>query len=149
VERSGDATPQIDREFRAAISSSSGDLEIGRILRQILERGLHRELGFESFEDYVVERLDLSPRTACRLVRLARASEAVATAFRGADHALPPSPSAKSLTRRDGAAPGVVRPEVDFWAPPGSRGSSAWSRGSSGCRSRGRTWIAWQPATRC
>jgi hypothetical protein len=47
-----------------------------------LERGLYRELGFESFEDYVVERLDLSPRTARRLVRLARAPEAVASAFR-------------------------------------------------------------------
>jgi hypothetical protein len=52
------------------------DFEIGRILRQILERGLYRELGFESFEDYVLERLDLSPRTA---LRLGRAPEAVAT----------------------------------------------------------------------
>ncbi len=79
-----DATPlELDRRFRAAITFLQRiDFEIGRILRQILERGLYRELGFGSFEDYVVERLDLSPRTARRLVRLARAPEAVATAFR-------------------------------------------------------------------
>jgi hypothetical protein len=74
---------ELDRRFRAAIEFLQRvDLEIGRILRQILARGLYRELGFERFEDYVVERLDLSPRTARRLVRLARAPEAVATAFR-------------------------------------------------------------------
>ena len=50
--------------------------EIGRILRQVVERKLYRELGFESFERYVQERLDLSPRTARRLVRLARAEHA-------------------------------------------------------------------------
>jgi len=61
------------------------DFEIGRILRQVLERKLYRELGFESLERYVQERLDLSPRTARRLVRLARAEHgapAVASAFR-------------------------------------------------------------------
>jgi hypothetical protein len=51
------------------------------VLRQILERELYRELGFGRFEEYVVERLDLSARTARRLVRLAHAPEAVATAF--------------------------------------------------------------------
>jgi hypothetical protein len=43
------------------------------------------ELGFESFERYVQERLDLSARTARRLVRLARAEHRappVASAFR-------------------------------------------------------------------
>jgi hypothetical protein len=64
---------------------------MGRILRQILERGLHHELGFGSFEDYVVGRLDLSPRTARRLVRLAQAPEAVATACaRGGSRCSPP-----------------------------------------------------------
>jgi hypothetical protein len=61
------------------------DFEIGRILRQVVERKLYRELGFESFERYVQERLDLSPRTARRLVRLARAEHAapaLASAFR-------------------------------------------------------------------
>ena len=38
-----------------------------------MDRKLYRELGFESFEGYVEERLDLSPRTARRLVRLAAA----------------------------------------------------------------------------
>ena len=61
------------------------DFEIGRILRQVLERKLYREIGFESFERYVQERLDLSARTARRLVRLARAEHgapALASAFR-------------------------------------------------------------------
>ena len=61
------------------------DFEIGRVLRQVVDRKLYRELGFESFERYVTERLDLSPRTARRLVRLARAEHRapeVATAFR-------------------------------------------------------------------
>ncbi len=51
----------------------------------MLERRLYRELGFERFETYVVERLDLSPRTARRLVRLARAEHTapeVASGFR-------------------------------------------------------------------
>jgi hypothetical protein len=51
----------------------------------VVERKLYRELGFESFERYVEERLDLSPRTARRLVRLARAEHrapALASAFR-------------------------------------------------------------------
>ena len=54
------------------------DFEIGRMLSQLLERKLYREFGFESFERYVQERLDLSPRTVRRLVRLAQAE-------RGAD----------------------------------------------------------------
>jgi hypothetical protein len=61
------------------------DLEIGRVLQQVVDRGLHRELGFASIERYVTERLDLSPRTARRLIRLARAERrapAVASAFR-------------------------------------------------------------------
>jgi len=55
----------------------------------------------------VVERLDLSPRTARRLVRLARAPEAVATAFRegritllAAEAILRGAPLDESLTLR-------------------------------------------------
>jgi len=82
-----ECSPQeLDRRLRAAIAFlQQVDFEIGRILRQVLERKLYRELGFESFERYVQERLDLSPRTARRLVRLARADHgapAVASAFR-------------------------------------------------------------------
>jgi hypothetical protein len=115
---------ELDRRFRAAIAFLQRvDLEIGRILRQILERGLHRELGFQSFEDYVVERLDLSPRTARRLVRLARAPEAVATAFRegritllAAEAILRGAPLDETLTLRK--LQEQLQPEIDFWAPP-------------------------------
>jgi hypothetical protein len=58
---------------------------MGRILRQGVDRGLAGELGCGSFERYAEERLDLSARTARRLVRLARAEHrapAVAGAFR-------------------------------------------------------------------
>jgi len=82
-----DCSPrELDRRLRAAMAFlQQVDFEIGRILRQVLERKLYRELGFESFECYVQERLDLSPRTARRLVCLARAEHrapAVASAFR-------------------------------------------------------------------
>jgi hypothetical protein len=114
---------ELDRQFRQAIAFLQRvDFEIGRILRQILGRGLYRELGFESFEDYVAERLDLSPRTARRLVRLARAPEAVATAFRegritllAAEAVLRGAPRDETVTLRK--LQEQVRPEVDFWAP--------------------------------
>jgi hypothetical protein len=82
-----DCSPrELDRRFRAAMAFLQRvDFEIGRILRQLLERKLYRELGFESFQRYVQERLDLSPRTARRLLRVARAEHAapaVASAFR-------------------------------------------------------------------
>jgi hypothetical protein len=82
-----DGSPrELDRRLRAAMALLQHvDFEIGRILRQVVERKLDRELGFESFARYVHERLDLSPRTARRLVRLARAEHrapAVASAFR-------------------------------------------------------------------
>jgi hypothetical protein len=77
---------QLDRRFRRAIAFlQEVDLELGRLLKQVVDRKLYRELGFESFEQYVIERLDLSPRTARRLVRLSRAEHtapAVASAFR-------------------------------------------------------------------
>lgn len=76
----------LDARLRAAIGFLQNlDLELGRILRQVANRRLYRELGFESFERYAAERLDLAPRTARRLVRLARAELAaprVADAFR-------------------------------------------------------------------
>jgi hypothetical protein len=74
---------ELDRRLRAAIAFlQEVDLEIGRVLRQVVERRLYRELGFERFEDYVTEWLDVSGRTARRLVRLARGPGAVARAFR-------------------------------------------------------------------
>jgi hypothetical protein len=119
-----DASPlELDRRFRAATAFLQRvDFEIGRVLRQIVERRLYRELGFESFEHYVVERLDLSPRTARRLVRLARAPEAVATAFRegritllAAEAILRGAPLDETVTLR--RLEEQVRSEVDFWAP--------------------------------
>ena len=82
-----DCSPRaLDRRFRVAIGFlQQVDLEVGRVLKQVVDRALYRELGFASFERYVEERLDLSPRTARRLVRLARAEHtapAVANAFR-------------------------------------------------------------------
>ena len=118
------ATPlDLDRRFRASVAFLQRvDLEVGRILRQVVDRRLYRELGFTSFEEYVVERLDLSPRSARRLVRLARAPEAVATAFRegritllAAEAILRGAPLDESLTLRK--LQGLVRPQVDFWAP--------------------------------
>jgi hypothetical protein len=120
-----DASPlDLDREIRQAIAFLQRvDFETGRILRQILERRLYRELAFESFEEYVVERLDLSPRTARRLVRLARAPEAVASAFRegritllAAEAILRGAPLDETVTLR--RLQEQVRPELDFWAPP-------------------------------
>jgi hypothetical protein len=82
-----EAGPQeLDRRLRAAIAFLQAvDFEMGRILRQVVDRGLAGELGCGSFERYAEERLDLSARTARRLVRLARAEHrmpAVASAFR-------------------------------------------------------------------
>jgi hypothetical protein len=77
---------ELDRRLREAIAFQQRvDLERGRLLRQLLDRRLYRELGFACFEDYVRERVDCSPRTARRLVRLARAEHRepeVADAFR-------------------------------------------------------------------
>lgn len=80
---------EIARRLEAAVAFRQQlDLELGRILRQIADRRLYRELGFESFAHYVEERMDLAARTARRLVRLARAEHtapAVATAFRSGE----------------------------------------------------------------
>jgi hypothetical protein len=155
------ATPlELDHRFRAAIAFLQRvDFEIGRILRQILERGLSRELGFESFEDYVAERLDLSPRTARRLVRLARAPEAVATGFRegritllAAEAILRGAPLDETVTLRK--LQEQVRPEIDFWAPPDVArlflvmvARMGWRDCSITRSGRGSPWRS--PATRC
>ncbi len=81
------ATPlALDRTLRSVIARlQASDLETGRILKQLVDRRLFRELGFETFDEYCRERLDLAPRTARRLVRLARAERSrpeVANAFR-------------------------------------------------------------------
>jgi hypothetical protein len=132
-----DCSPrQLDRRLRAAMALlQQVDFEIGRILRQVLERKLYRELGFESFERYVQERLDLSPRTARRLVRLARAEHgvpAVASAFRegritllqaevllrgGSPEARKSLEMALRVTLRRLEDEGLPR-KVAFWAPP-------------------------------
>jgi len=104
------------------------DFEIGRVLRQVIDRKLYRELGFESFERYVSERLDLSHRTARRLVRLARGEHRepeVATAFReGRITQLQAEvllrggsvEQAKTVTLRR-LEDEVLPQEVAFWAP--------------------------------
>jgi hypothetical protein len=79
----GCSSLELDARLRAATAFlQSLDLETGRLLRQVLERGLHREMGFER---YVAERLDIAPRTARRLVALAREegrTPRIAQAFR-------------------------------------------------------------------
>jgi hypothetical protein len=130
------APRELDRRLRAAIGFlQQVDFEIGRVLRQVLERKLYRELGFERFERYVEERLDLSPRTARRLVRLARAEHttpAVASAFRAGRITLLQAEvllrggSAEARERLEMALRVTLRrleeevlPErVAFWAPP-------------------------------
>lgn len=82
-----DASPlEVARRLQTAVGFRQAlDFELGRVLRQVVERKLYRELGFESFDRYVEERLDLAPRSARRLVRLARAEDRapqVANAFR-------------------------------------------------------------------
>jgi hypothetical protein len=77
---------EIDRRLRAAIGfRQSVDFETGRLLRQMVDRRLFAELGFPSLGRYAEERLDLAPRTARRLVSLARVEHRappVAHAFR-------------------------------------------------------------------
>jgi len=132
-----DCSPrELDRRLRAAMAwLQQMDFEIGRILRQVLERKLYRELGFESFERYVQERLDLSPRTVRRLVRLARAEHgapALASAFRegritllqaevllrgGSVEACEKLEMALQVTLRR-LEDEVLPRRVAFWAPP-------------------------------
>ena len=126
-----EATPrELDRRLRAATGFLQAvDLEIGRLLRQVLDRRLYGELGLPSFERFVTERLDLAESTARRLVRMARAEHshpAVATAFREGRITLM---QAEVLLRGGGLEfaqkvtlrrleQEVLPGEVDFWAPP-------------------------------
>jgi hypothetical protein len=82
-----DASPRdLDRRLRAAVAFlQTVDLEAGRILRQMCDRRLFAEVGFPGLARYAEERLDMSPRTARRLVAMARSEHRtpeVATAFR-------------------------------------------------------------------
>ncbi len=89
-----DCSPrELDRRLRAVIAFlQTVDLEVGRILRRVANRGLFAELGFASLSHYAQERLDVSGRTARRLLALARSEHrapGVAVAFRrGEIHAL-------------------------------------------------------------
>jgi hypothetical protein len=134
---------ELDNRMRAAVVFLQAlDLEAGRLLRQVLERRLHLELGFESFERYVAERLDLSARTARRLVALARGERRapeVTDAFRAGRltafqaHALlrtpgalpPPDPAGwvaharrVTLRRLEDDVPEASGPAIAFLAPP-------------------------------
>jgi hypothetical protein len=120
----------VDRAFRREMRFLQRvDFTIGRILGRILQRHLHRELGFGRFDDYVRERLDLSPRTGRRLVRIARAERTapeVAIAFRAGRITLL---QAEALLAGAGQVADAERvtlrklrealpPPRSFWAPP-------------------------------
>jgi len=117
------------------------DHDLARILHQVLDRRLYRELGFTSFERYVEERVDISPRTARRWVRMARlgpAGSAVANAFRDGlltpkqaclvSETVPPAQQpaviefAQDVTLRrledTLGATGIARDAITFTAPP-------------------------------
>jgi hypothetical protein len=107
------AAREIDRRLRLAIAFLQRvDLESGRILRQMLDRRLFSEIGFSGLSEYARERLDASPRTARRLIALARVahrSAAVASAFRaGRVHAL----QVRVLGRAADAAAWVARAQA-------------------------------------
>jgi hypothetical protein len=139
-----DARParEIDRRLRAVVAFLQAvDLEMGRILRQMQDRRLFRELGFAGLARYAAERLDLSASTAGRLVALARAelrAPEVARAFReGRIHAFQAHlvgrvaaadragarawverAQAVSLRRLEEETEAVPRPLIAFRAPP-------------------------------
>ncbi len=79
----------LDRALRRIVRRMQRlDHDLGQLLRQVLDRRLYRELGFVSFERYVEERTEVSPRTARRWVRLARLGPAhgpLATALRSGE----------------------------------------------------------------
>ncbi len=117
------------------------DHDLGRLLRQVLERRLYRELGFGSFERYVLERVDVSPRTVRRWVRMARlgpAGSAVGGAFRDGlltpkqaslvSEVVPPAQQPDAIAFAQGVtlrwledalgARGTGRDAISFTAPP-------------------------------
>ena len=53
----------------SSVSGAAASHELGRLLRQIRHRHLWYAVGYPSFDRYVRERLDISPRTARRLIR--------------------------------------------------------------------------------
>ena len=132
----------IDRALRRAMKGLQRiDHDLGHLLRQLLDRKLYRELGFPSFERYVQERVDVSPRTARRWVRLARlgpAGSALARALRSAEispkqadviaAAVPPEQQAEAVAFARGVtlrgleaalgAKGTAGVAITFTAPP-------------------------------
>jgi hypothetical protein len=133
---------EIDRRLGTVIAFlQTVDLEMGRVLRQMVDRRLFAEIGFGSLERYATERLDLSAATAGRLVALARAEHRapeVALAFReGRIHAFQAHVLARvatadragalawveraeqvSLRRLEDEVEAVSRPVIAFRAPP-------------------------------
>jgi hypothetical protein len=71
VLRHADVLRLLGDERLASGYAALGEGASGRVAGQLLERRLYRELGFGSFEAYVMERIDLSPRTARRRLFLA------------------------------------------------------------------------------
>ncbi len=76
----------LDRALRRVLARLQAiDHDLGHVLRQVVDRRLYAELGFATFERYAQERVDVSPRTARRWVRMARlgpVGSAVAKALR-------------------------------------------------------------------
>jgi len=60
------------RQVRRALQRL--DFEMAGLLRAAIDRGLHRELGFTNFEDYVQASLAICPRTAWSLLAIERAT---------------------------------------------------------------------------
>ena len=137
----GTACPHaLDAALRRAFRALQRiDHDLGHLLRQIVDRRLYRELGFPSFERYVEERVEVSPRTARRWVRRARLGPVggvVAHALRAGSitprqadivlGAVPPSRQAEAvafaravtLRRLEDEHGGAVHGAVRFAAPP-------------------------------
>lgn len=83
------APHDLDEALRTEVARlQSVDADLGALLREILTRKLYVELGFERFDRYVEERIDVPPRTARRWIRLARGdgtTRAVASALRSGE----------------------------------------------------------------
>jgi hypothetical protein len=64
---------ELDVRLRRAVALEQGlNGQIGPLLREIVDGSLHRALGFERLDDYVRERLGMSPQRGRALVRLER-----------------------------------------------------------------------------
>lgn len=63
----------LDLEMRELVDSlDSIDVDLGKLLRRVVDLRIHRALGFSSFELYVQERLGISPAKARALVAVER-----------------------------------------------------------------------------